>query len=529
MSMVFEKTVSIWESGRANDKDLSRPGMTEDLHAEIIVVGAGIAGLSVAYALSRAGKQVVVIDDGDIGGGNTGRTTAHLSNAIDDRFTILRRERGADCARIAAASHGAAIDAIERIQAEEGIDCDFHRVDGYLLLSEGDKKSVLEEEMDAAREAGLAVELLPEPPAGIPAAPCIRFPRQARFNPIEYVKGLARAIERRGGHIFSGAHVISVDDGEPVTIKTASGHKLTARAVVVATGTPINDRVKMHTKIASYRSYAIAARVAPGSIPDALVWDTQDPYHYVRLAQHDGALYAILGGEDHKTGQEGDEREPLARLEEWARASYPILQIDFRWSGQVMETIDGLGFIGKNPGEMNVYIVTGDSGMGMTHSVIAGLMIPDLIETGKHPWAEAYDPARKPIGSAATFIEEQANVAAQFKDYFTGSEVKGFDDIPAGEGAVLRHGLSKIAAFRDDRGKLHVRSAVCPHLACIVHWNTLEKVWDCPCHGSQFGPTGQVLHGPAISPLETVEDFNQARNPNVDNSGGGRSSATGAK
>ena len=516
MSMVFEKTVSIWESGRAHDKELSSSELTGDLQAEIVVVGAGIAGLSVAYALSLAGRQVVVIDDGDIGGGNTGRTTAHLSNAIDDRFVTLRRERGDAVARIAAESHGAAIDAVERIQRDEGIDCDFHRVDGYLLLSPGDKESLLDEEADAAREAGIPVERLPEPPAGIPSAPCIRFPRQARFNPIAYVKGLARAIEQRGGRIFSGAHVVSVEDGETVTIETASGHKLTARAAVVATATPINDQVKMHTKIAPYRSYAIAARVAPGEIPDALIWDTQDPYHYVRLAEHEGALYAILGGEDHKSGQAEDERESLARLEEWGRASYPIQRIDFRWSGQVMETIDGLGFIGRNPGEKNVYIVTGDSGMGMTHGVIAGLLIPHLIETGNHPWEEAYDPARKPLKSAGTFLEEQANVAAQFKDYITGSEVSGLDDIPVGEGAVLRHGLSKVAAFRDDRGKLHVRSAVCPHLACIVHWNTLEKVWDCPCHGSQFAPTGQVLHGPATSPLKTVEDFNQARNPNID-------------
>ena len=515
MSMRSERTVSLW-MGNHDGEPLSRPPLTTNLDAEIVVVGAGIAGLSVAYGLASQGRQAVVVDDGDIGGGNTSRTTAHLSNVLDDRFTTLRRERGAEIARIAAESHGAAIDWIERVQREEQIACGFKRLDGYLLLGEGDDAKILDEELDAARDAGLTVEKTTAP-AGLPSRPALRFENQARFHPLAYLAGLARAFERRGGRIFSGCHVESVADGGRVSIAAVGGIRIKADKAVVATATPINDRLALHTKLAPYRSYALAAPIDPGAVPDVLAWDTCDPYHYVRLAEHDGTIYAVIGGADHKTGQSDDEVGALDRLESWATANLAIGAAAFRWSGQVMETLDGLGYIGLNPGDRNVYVAAGDSGMGMTHGTIAGLLIPALIAGEDHPWRDAFDPSRKPVGTAATFVSENINVAKQMaSDYLSSSEVSSLAEIAVGEGAVLRHGLTKIAAFRDDRGKLHVRSAVCPHLGCIVHWNRLEKVWDCPCHGSQFDPTGRVLHGPAVHPLPYDEDFEGEKNPNLD-------------
>jgi glycine/D-amino acid oxidase-like deaminating enzyme/nitrite reductase/ring-hydroxylating ferredoxin subunit len=514
MTMQSERTVSLWLSNKA-DGAFSRPGFNGDLSADIVVIGAGITGLSIAYQLAGDGRQVVVIDDGDIGGGNTGRTTAHLSNVLDDRFVSLRRERGKDVARIAAESHGAAIDWIERMQREEGIDCSFRRLDGYLLLAEGDEEDLLDKELEAAREAGLTVEKLALAPTGLPQVPALKFSNQARFDPMAYLAGLAKAFEKRGGRIFSGCHVVGVQDGEPVSIELTGGATITASKVVVATATPINDRLTLHTKLAPYRTYAIAVPIEPGASPDVLAWDTTDPYHYVRLAEHGDGTFVILGGEDHKTGQ-SDARTALARLEAWAVANYSLGTVAFGWSGQVMETLDGLAYIGLNPGDKKVYVAIGDSGMGMTHGTIAAMMLPALIGGRDHPWQDAYDPSRKPIGTAATFISENINVAKQMVDFVTPSDVPSMADIAVGEGAVLRHGLSKIAAYRDDRGKLHVRSAVCPHLGCIVQWNGLEKVWDCPCHGSQFDGTGRVLHGPAVDALPTVDDFDGDKNPNLD-------------
>ena len=513
MTMQSERTMSLWHSNKT--EDLRRPGFNDDLSTDIVVIGAGITGLSIAYQLAVDGRQVVVIDDGDIGGGNTGRTTAHLTNALDDRFVNLRRERGKDIARIAAESHGAAIDWIERVQMEEGINCSFRRLDGYLLLGEGDDEDLLDKELVAADEAGMTVEKLAVAPPGLPQVPALKFSNQARFDPIAYLAGLAKALEKHGGRIFSGCHVVSVSDGERVSIDLTGGSRITASKVVVATAAPINDRLTLHTKLAPYRTYAIAAPINEGEIPDVLAWDTNDPYHYVRLAEHDGGAFVIIGGEDHKTGQ-SDEPTALARLEAWAVANYSIGRVAFRWSGQVMETLDGLAYIGVNPGDKNVYVAVGDSGMGMTHGTIAAMMLPALIDSRDHPWNDAYDPSRKPIGTAATFVSENLNVAKQMVDFITPSDVSSVADIAVGEGAVLRHGLSKIAVYRDDRGRLHVRSAVCPHLGCIVRWNGLEKVWDCPCHGSQFDGTGRVLHGPAVNALATVDDFDGDKNPNLD-------------
>jgi Rieske Fe-S protein len=267
----------------------------------------------------------------------------------------------------------------------------------------------------------------------------------------------------------------------------------------------------MHTKQAAYRSYIVGMRVPHNSIPDALFWDTEDPFHFVRLiprgskTEQDDVL--IVGGEDHKTGQNEDATERFSRLETWAKSIFPGLgEREWQWSGQVMETIDGLAFIGRNPGDDHVFIATGDCGMGLTHGTIAGLLIKDLILGRDNPWKSLYDPSRKSVRAAFEFAKENLNVAGQYAKWVTPGEVSSVDKIERGSGGVIRKGLSKIAVYRDPSGELHQRSAVCTHLGCIVAWNPTEKSWDCPCHGSRFGPTGNILNGPAVKPLEPVEE-----------------------
>jgi Rieske Fe-S protein len=282
--------------------------------------------------------------------------------------------------------------------------------------------------------------------------------------------------------------------------------------VVVATNTPVNDWVKMHTKQAAYRTYVIGVPVPFDSILTALYWDTEDPFHYVRLQRIGEGAEArdilIIGGEDHKTGQNEDIENRYARLLSWARTHFPGLpEPEFRWSGQIMDTIDGLAFIGRNPGdEKNVYIVTGDCGVGLTHGTIAGMLITDMIMGRENPWAILYDPARKSPLAALTFAKENLNVASQYASWVTPGEVSRPEEITPGTGAIVRSGLTKIAVYRDPAGNLHERSAVCTHLGCIVAWNATESSWDCPCHGSRFDPDGKVLNGPAIAPLAPVEE-----------------------
>ncbi|HEX3203135.1 MAG TPA: FAD-dependent oxidoreductase, partial [Nitrospiraceae bacterium] len=430
--------------------------------ADVCIVGGGIAGMSTAYHLLQAGLSVIVLEDGTVGSGETGRTTAHLSNAIDDRYVEIERIHGPAGARLAAESHTAAIDRIAQTIREEHIACDFERVDGYLIQSPEDSPELLDNEFAAARRVGMeAVELLPNPPLAGIMQRCLRFPNQGQFHPIKYLSGLTHAVLRQGGRIHTDTHVSHVEGASMAQILTEAGPIVRANAVVVATNTPINDRVTIHTKQAAYRTYAFAAPVPRGAVPKALYWDTTDPYHYVRLQPRDNDTdLLIVGGEDHKTGQAQDTETRHQRLLEWARGWFPMIdRIELAWSGQIMESVDGLAFIGRNPGDSpNVYIATGDSGMGMTHGTIAGILLTDLICGRENAWASLYDPARVRLHALSDFVQENANMAVQYAGWLTQGDLQSVADIAPGEGGVIRQGLEKVAVYRDNVGALHTRS-----------------------------------------------------------------------
>ena len=490
------------------------PLLTGGEDVDVCVIGAGIAGLTTAYELVRAGRRVLVLDDGPLAGGETARTTAHLATACDNKYHEVEKMHGAEVARLLAESFRAGVDAIERIVSDEQIECGFVRLDGWWVPSTDDADDRLAAELEAARRAGFTdVELVEAHPlADKFRGRALRFPRQAQFHVLRYMTGLAEAVRRRGGSIVTGAHVETVDDAPDdagtCTVHLDDGRTLCASQVVVATNSPIIDRVAMHTKQAPYRTYVIAARVPAGAVPAGLYWDTDQAYHYVRLL--DGPLAApgasdvlLVGGEDHKTGQSDNENASFDRLEAWTRARFPIADIEARWSGQVLEPVDYLAYIGRNPGSRKLWIVTGDSGNGMTHGTIAGLLLPALLDGQQHPWEAMYAPSRITVSldSAIEYVKENVNVAAQYVDLVTSGDVDDASEVPVGEGRILRRGIHKLAVFRPHEGAVVVRSAVCPHLGCIVHWNAAEKSWDCPCHGSRFATDGAVLNGPSPMPL----------------------------
>jgi len=487
--------------------------LRENLTVDVVVVGAGIAGLTTAYLLSKEGKRVAVLEDGNIASGETGRTTAHLSNALDDRYTSLEQLFGQDGARLAAESHSTAIDQIEKIVAEEQISCDFSRLNGYLFLPQNGTHQELLDERDAAHRAGLTgVEWLPDAGAtGFQTGECLRFPNQGQFHIIKYLRGVAQALVAQGGQIFTHSHVTEVEGGDTALVRTTEGFEVQAQAVVVATNTPCIDRLVMHTKQGPYRTYVVGAQVPRGAVTTALYWDTADPYHYIRVqpvqdttgqpADYD---LLIIGGEDHSVGHD-DPQVRLACLEEWARAHFPaITAIDYRWSGQVLEPNDSLAYAGRNPlDEPNVYIITGDSGHGMTHGTLGAMLLRDLILERPNPWEQLYDPGRVTFKaeSLKEFVRENARVVADYTELLTGGDVASAYGIAPGTGAVLRRGVAKVAVYKDAEGQVHECSAICPHLGCVVHWNALETSWDCPCHGSRFDAYGHLVMGPANADL----------------------------
>ena len=497
---------SIW---MATANTPSQPQLQENIRTDVCIIGAGIAGLTTAYLLAQEGRSVVVLDDGPIGGGMTGRTTAHLTNAFDDRYVDVEKLHGSNGARLTAISHTAAIDKVEEIVGTEQIDCEFERVDGFLFALPPDTEELLDEELAATHRAGLLeVEKVARAPIdSFDTGAALRYPRQGQFHPLAYLSGLTQATRRNGGRLFTQTHATTIEGGENAKVETNHGPVVSCDVIVVATNTPVNDRVAIHTKQAPYVTYVIGVAIPKGSVTRALYWDTLDPYHYIRLQSFKDRDVLIVGGEDHKTGQANDCSDRFARLEQWTRERFPQMgEIEFRWSGQVMEPVDYLAFIGRNPLDSdNVFIATGDSGQGMTHGTIAGILLTDLIQGRKNRWEDLYSPSRVTLRAAKEYAGENINVAGQFADYITAGDIQSVDELKPGQGAVMREGLSKVAVYRDDSGELLKRSAVCPHLGCVVAWNACERTWDCPCHGSRFTAEGRVYNGPANTDLSDAD------------------------
>lgn len=511
------RTQSLWMEVRLP----SCPTLEKDLTTDVCIVGAGIVGLTCAYTLAKQGKSVVVLDQGPIAGGQTARTTAHLTWVLDDRYYNLEKFFGEAGAKLAAESHSSAIDYIEKIISEEKIDCDFERVDGYLFVPPEDSKDILDKEFAAIKKTGMQINQVERAPfsSSFDTGRCLQFPRQAQFHILKYLQGLTKAILKYGGQIFTNTHVSHFEDASPCIVKTLTGAKVSSRSIIVATCTPINNRVFIHTKQAAYRTYVIGSSIPKGAVPHGLYWDTANPYHYIRVQKHlsDPKLdWLLVGGEDHKTGQDQAIDAKYDRLEEWGRLRLPMMgNIEYRWSGQVFEPIDSLAFIGRNPLDRNIYIATGDSGNGITHGTIAGILLPDLILGRDNSWADLYDPSRKTLSAASKFVDENVNTAIQYGDWFTPGEMKKLDELSRDEGVILREGVKKIAVYRDQQNTLHVHSAFCPHLGGCVRWNSNEKSWDCPCHGSRFDGCGKVMNGPAKRDLFSEEESKIAGEGNV--------------
>jgi glycine/D-amino acid oxidase-like deaminating enzyme/nitrite reductase/ring-hydroxylating ferredoxin subunit len=487
----------------------------EDVTTDVCVVGAGIAGLSTAARLAGEGLSVVVLDRDGIGAGETGRTTAHLTAAVDAGYRRLERFHGPEGARMAAASHAAAIDIVASHATRVPQECRFERVDGFLFDPDDGEPDALHEEAEAARRAGLEVEELPAAPLPFATGRCLRFPRQGQVHALRYLGALAAELRGNRGRIFR-AEATEFEDGEPTTVRTRLGPRVRARSLVIATDSPVNDRFVIHTKQASSRTYAIAF-AAPARFPRGLFWDTLEPYHYLRRARvgpDPGEEFLIVGGEDHRTGEGTDPDRRYDALEAWTRARIGGLgRLTHRWSGQVQEPVDGLAFIGRNPGDRHVYVATGFSGNGVTHGTLAGVVIADLILGRPNDWVPVYEPGRISLRAAPGFLRENAKTAGHLTELVTGGDVEDEEEIARGEGAIVRRGLRKVAVHRDPSGQLHERSAYCTHLGCVVAWNGAERTWDCPCHGSRFDVDGAVVHGPAVSPLAEVEDATPAPRP----------------
>ena len=504
-SLTAGTNISYWTDS-ARPKPL--PKASNDMVTDVVIIGAGMSGLSIAYQLLKEGKSVVVVEDGYIGSGETGRTSAHLTAVLDPRYFELEKLYGKDNAKLIAESHMQAIGTIENIIKNESIDCDFQRVSGILFLHPTDEPESLKKELEAATRAGLDVIYHESIPGINQNGPCLEFTSQAKFHPMKYLSGLTAAIISMGGKIFNNTHAEEIDENG---ITTRDGVRISAQHIVVATNTPVNNKYLMHLRQYPYRTYIVAACVPKNSVPDFLYWDTgdqsgaaNDAYHYVRVQPYsDVHDLVICGGEDHPTGlidstEKPDEEQRYRDLESWLRQNFNVNEIMYQWSGQVMYPFDKLAYIGKNPMDKgNIYIVTGDCGNGLTYGAIAALLLSDLISDNKNEYEHIYRPSRFKLKAGKVFLEE---FVSGFINYLKTKPRKSddtIDDLAPGEAKIVSIDKKKYGVYRSYDHYIHVVEAECTHLGCIVKWNGDEQSWDCPCHGSRFTSTGEVINGPA--------------------------------
>jgi glycine/D-amino acid oxidase-like deaminating enzyme/nitrite reductase/ring-hydroxylating ferredoxin subunit len=464
------------------------------------VIGGGITGITAAFLLKRAGKKVILIERAELGCGESGSTTAHLTQVLDTRYHRLVSKFGENGALLAARSSRDAIDRIARLVRDERIDCGFAHVPAFLYTESESRLRELKREMNAMRTAGLEARGAKQVPLPFPIQGAILVPHQARFRPLDYLLALAALIPGSDCAIHENTQALDIEEGERCRVIASSG-EIESEAVIVATNSPVSNRFSLHTKIASYRTYAVAARIG-SEFPDALFWDTADPYHYIRR-QDD---WLIVGGEDHKTGLRHRTEDCFARLETYCRDRFGITRFEYRWSGQIIEPQDGLPFIGRSSFSENIYVATGYSGNGMTFGTLAGMILSDLARGVENPYAELYSATRiKPLAGAKRFFSENVDYPLCFvQDRVRAPEVRDPSEIAPGEGKILRYQGRRLAAYRGPGGDLTALSPVCPHLGCHVHFNSSERSWDCPCHGSRFATDGSVLNGPATHGLEPI-------------------------
>ena len=487
----------------ATTPETDYPALSGDVSVDVVVVGAGITGITAAVLLKRAGKTVALLDSKRIVQGATGYTTAKVTAGHGLSYTKIRKAFGDDGARTYAAANQAAIERISELVEEDGIDCDFERKRNYVYAENERETGQIKQEVEVEQAAGLPAELVRETPLPYPVTAALRLENQAQFHPRKYLLALAATIPGDGSHVFENSRVHTVKDGEPCDVLADNG-VARARDVVVATHMPILDRALFFARAWPHRSYAVAAPIDAGAAPDGMFINAGTPTRSVRTLRDGERVYVQVGGNGHKPGSEDDTPARYDQLEAFLRKHWPSAgEVEYRWSTQDYMPHDQVPYVGRlRRGSDHVYAATGYNKWGMTNGTVAAMILADAILGRSNPWAELYDAHRLRTYRTMSFVKENAAAGLHFvADRILPGDKASPDDVRPGEGAIVGR-LRKTAVYRDDDGTVHALSPVCRHLHCHVHWNPAERSWDCPCHGSRYAADGRAIEGPTTRDLK---------------------------
>jgi glycine/D-amino acid oxidase-like deaminating enzyme/nitrite reductase/ring-hydroxylating ferredoxin subunit len=476
-----------------------------DLTVDVAVIGAGITGLSSALSLQREGLTVAVLERDHVGAGATGHTTAKLSSLQGTKYRRLASRRGKDTARAYATLNEQAIGEIRRLVEELEIDCD-HRVQpNYTYAESTDELQRIESEVDAATAAGLPVEYVDDAPLPFEVAGAVRLDGQAEFHPVKFLRGLAAAFVRAGGTIFEGTQAVKLHGGEPCRVQSDRG-RITADKAIVATQFPYADPALFFARMHPERSYALAARI-DGDPPPGMFINAGGPVRSIRAHPFGSDELLLIGGEGHKVGQGGSTTARYERLRDFAAENFAVRSFEHRWSTQDNLTVDEAPYVGRlTPRSRGLFVATGFGKWGLAMGVASAAILTDAVLERENALGSLFDPNRIPSRrSAIEMARENTNAAFHLVgDRLTKRAPLATGDLEPGQGKVVGSGRRQLAVSKDDDGGVQVVSARCTHLGCIVEWNDAERSWDCPCHGSRFGPGGEVLNGPAVHGLRAI-------------------------
>lgn len=495
---------SLWQ----NEIPFYRPENDPDIETiyDVAVIGGGITGITTGLLLQNAGKKCIVIESHNLCFGTTGGTTAHLNTLLDNPYTTIIKNFGKENAQLVASVTAEAINLVKENIKNYNIDCGFEEASAYLFSQTKEQTKELEEIYEACQEINLDVSYSLSLPVAIGFEKAMEVRGQAKFHPVKYVYGLARAFEDAGGVILQHTLVNGIEDTDGICVETDNGN-FRAVNVIYATHTPPGINL-IHLRVEPWRSYAMAFTVKNKKYPHDLIYDMYDPYHYIRSQKIDGKEYMIVGGEDHKTGDGENAEASFLRLQSYIRKHFDVDEILFKWSSQYFEPADALPYIGHLPGHPgNVFVASGYGGNGITYSQVAALVLRRMILKGESPYIDLFDPNRiKPVAGFSTFVKHNVDVLKKFiGKWFEKEKLEEFAELAPGEAKVVKYDGEKIALYKDEHGELHAVNPMCTHMKCSVAWNNAEQTWDCPCHGSRFSVDGKVLTGPADHDLEKIE------------------------
>ncbi|MFD1769912.1 FAD-dependent oxidoreductase [Sphingobacterium suaedae] len=500
------KNKSVWQE---TSMSVSKPAEILEKY-DVLIVGAGITGLTTAVRLLEMGKTCLLTEANRVGFGTTSGTSAHLNTVLDTPYTQIIKQHGVEKARRVLESTREAIRVVEGNVARYHIECDLERCHGIMYAQNEKEKDELTRIRDAIKELGIPCEEIEGNPLSVPSLYAIQFQEQGRFHPTKYLKGLLKAVLDRGGHILEQTLVqhVTEKDGARV-IKTADGRMFVADNVVYATHTPPGIQ-QMSFRLSPYRSYIQVWELVENYVfPDEVVYDMQEPFHYFRQVVENGKTYLMVGGQDHKTAHHQNEQYNFLELEAFVRGTLPAKQKRYEWSSQYYESQDSLPFIGQfpGPGHDNEYIATGFGGNGMIFGSLSGVLIADLIVNKSSTYSDLYSPARVgPLSSIPDLLLENLDVVKHFiQDRFTWEKVEGMVELACGEGKIVKYEGERVGVYKDEEGHITAVDPVCRHAACVVKWNNTEHSWDCPCHGARYAPDGSLLNGPSVAPLKRWE------------------------